>query len=342
MRTPLPVNDKKSFRDDLFEKLANDYLLKGTSSVLALFLTEDIQESVDRLRKEAGSDGQEALADNVSAIPRFCYYYQLFQENSANSQKVFACFSEILRTIARRSAPFFYEEKFDELYRKMTFVLRGFKSAPLISESRRTGRSRNIPGGRCKSKSALQKLLKDFCRNLPEVQEAYDTIMHERSSGNSGGYSYGNNSSSGSSGSYSYGGSGSYGGYQSTQQDPRLQAAVNYINSRRYREALNTLDQIPERSALWYYLSGCANAGLGNNVLARDHAAQAVNMEPNNLQYRQLLNQLDFSSRRYQNSPYGNGYGGGYSSCGTGNMCCDLCIADQLCECMGGDLCTCM
>ena len=175
-----------------------------------------------------------------------------------------------------------------------------------------------------------------------EVQEAYDTIMHERSTGNSGGYSYGNNSSSGSSGSYSYGGSGSYGGYQSTQQDPRLQAAVNYINSRRYREALNTLDQIPERSALWYYLSGCANAGLGNNVLARDHAAQAVNMEPNNLQYRQLLNQLDFSSRRYQNSPYGNGYGGGYSSCGTGNMCCDLCIADQLCECMGGDLCTCM
>ena len=93
---------------------------------------------------------------------------------------------------------------------------------------------------------------------------------------------------------------------------------------------------------MWYYLSGCANAGLGNNVLARDHAAQAVNMEPNNMQYRQLLNQLDFSSRRYQNSPYGNGYGTGGSSCGTGNMCCDLFIADQLCECMGGDLCSCM
>ena len=169
-----------------------------------------------------------------------------------------------------------------------------------------------------------------------EVQEAYDTIMHERSSGSSGSYSYGG-SSSGSSGSYSYGGSSS----QSGAPDPRLQAAVNYINSRRFREALNTLDQIPERSAMWYYLSGCANAGLGNNVLARDHAAQAVNMEPNTLQYRQLLNQLDFSSRRYQSSPYGAGYGGGYS-CGTGNMCCDLCIADQLCECMGGDLCSCM
>ena len=44
-----------------------------------------------------------------------------------------------------------------------------------------------------------------------EVQEAYDTIMHERSSGSSGSYSYGG-SSSGSSGSYSYGGSSSQGG----------------------------------------------------------------------------------------------------------------------------------
>ena len=143
-------------------------------------------------------------------------------------------------------------------------------------------------------------------------------IMKERASGNTGGYSYGggSNSSYGGSSSYGYGNTGSgYGNYQSAQQDPRLQAAVNYINSRRYREALNTLDQVPERSALWYYLSGCANAGLGNNVLARDHAAQAVNMEPNNLQYRQLLNQLDFSSRRYQNSPYGNGYGAGGSTC---------------------------
>ena len=128
-----------------------------------------------------------------------------------------------------------------------------------------------------------------------EVQEAYDTIMRERSSGSSGsgggGYSYG--------GSSSYGGAsgGSYGGYESAQQDPRLQAAANYINSRRYREALNTLDQVSERSALWYYLSGCANAGIGNNILARDHAAQAVNMEPNNLQYRQLFESAGFQQQ---------------------------------------------
>ena len=55
------------------------------------------------------------------------------------------------------------------------------------------------------------------------------------------------------------------------------------------------------------------------------------------------LNQLEFGSNRYSNSPYGGGYAPGSSnSCGTGNLCCDLWIADSLCECMGGDLCTCI
>ena len=124
--------------------------------------------------------------------------------------------------------------------------------------------------------------------------------------------------------------------------DEIMQAVFNYINSRNYREALNLLDRMPNRNAMWYYASGFANAGIGNNVLAREHAAQAVNMEPNNVQYRQLLNQLDWNSRRYQSNPYGGGYGAGGQSCGTGNMCCDLWCADTLCECMGGDLCSCM
>ena len=121
-----------------------------------------------------------------------------------------------------------------------------------------------------------------------------------------------------------------------------MQAAINFINSRRYQDALNVLNRMQNRTSMWYYASAFANAGLGNNVLARDQAATAVNMEPNNVQYRQLLNQIEFNSRRYQNNPYGGGYYGSGGSCGTGNMCCDLCIADQLCECMGGDLCTCI
>ena len=164
-----------------------------------------------------------------------------------------------------------------------------------------------------------------------EVQEAYDVIMKEREHGGSG---YG--------GYNSYGGSQSSSRGQASEQNVELQAVANFINSGRYRDAINVLNRMPNRTPQWYYLSAAANAGIGNNILARDHAGQAVNMEPNNPQYRQLLNQLEWAGQRYQSNPYGGAYGMGGSSCGTGNMCCDLCVADQLCECMGGDLCACM
>ena len=171
-----------------------------------------------------------------------------------------------------------------------------------------------------------------------EIQEAYAEIMRQRSQGGS------RSSAGGGYGGYGYQGYRQAYGQQSgdSQQDVEMQAAINFINSRRYQDALNVLNRMQNRTSMWYYASAFANAGLGNNVLARDQAATAVNMEPNNVQYRQLLNQIEFNSRRYQNNPYGGGYYGSGGSCGTGNMCCDLCIADQLCECMGGDLCACM
>ena len=36
------------------------------------------------------------------------------------------------------------------------------------------------------------------------------------------------------------------------------------------------------------------------------------------------------------------GYGNNLDNCSTGNICCDLWCADSLCECMGGDLCSCI
>lgn len=168
-----------------------------------------------------------------------------------------------------------------------------------------------------------------------EVQEAYDEIMKSRTNG---GYSYGYGGSADSY-SYSYGN----GGYQQyNHMNPELQAAFNFINNRRYQDAINVLNRMNDRTAQWYYASAVANAGVGNNVLARDYAAQAVNMEPNNPQYRQLLNQMNWGAQRYNTNPYGQGYGNNSTPCGTGNMCCDLWIADSLCECMGGDLCPCM
>lgn len=176
-----------------------------------------------------------------------------------------------------------------------------------------------------------------------EVQEAYDIIMREREQG-AGGYHYGYGSGGGYQQNQSYGWNQSYGNgqYSGSRQDDQMQTVCDYLNARRYREALDLLSRIPNRTSYWYYFSAAANAGIGNNVLARDHAGQAVNMEPNNPQFRQLLNQLEWNGQRYQNSPYSGGYGAGGNSCSTGNLCCDLWIADSLCECMGGDLCSCM
>lgn len=165
-----------------------------------------------------------------------------------------------------------------------------------------------------------------------EVQEAYDIIMKEREHGGyqSGSYNAGN---------YSYGGGYQYGGYGSSQtsgdqQSVEMQGVRNFISNRRYQDALNVLGRMQNRSAEWYYLSAIANASLGNNVLAKDHAAQAVNMEPNNIQYRQLLNQVSWNTQRYQGNPYGGNYANTDSTCSTGSVCCDLWILSSLCRCL--------
>ena len=183
------------------------------------------------------------------------------------------------------------------------------------------------------------------------------------------GNSYGGGSSSGSSGSYgynsgSYGGGQGYGGYgdfwgdffggfggfggygqagqasrgQEEDQDTvRLRAAANYISSRHYREALNVLSSISAHSAQWYYYSAIANNGLGNNVIAKQHAQQAANMEPGNMTYQQLVNQLNGSAGWYTNRQ--TTYGG--PAMATGNWCLRMCLLNLFLNllCGGGGLC---
>ena len=64
--------------------------------------------------------------------------------------------------------------------------------------------------------------------------------------------------------------------------DAKYQAVYNYINFRRYQDALNVLSGIPSKDGRWYYLSAIANAGLGNNFQANSDIQTALNMEPNN------------------------------------------------------------
>lgn len=184
-----------------------------------------------------------------------------------------------------------------------------------------------------------------------EIQQAYQQIMDEREHGGSGGYSgsggYGSGAGGGFGGfdfgGFDFGGFGGFGGGQqrssagTDEETAYKQAAVNYIRSGHYKEALNVLNNIQRKDAQWYYLSAIANSGSGNNVTALEHAKMAVNMEPGNMEYKQLLSQLEGGGSWYysRREPYGTGGQGG------GSLCSRICITYLICNlcCGGGGLC---
>ncbi len=148
-----------------------------------------------------------------------------------------------------------------------------------------------------------------------EIQQAYTQIMDMRERGKT------------SSGSYQTGGFGNY--KQSTDGPVELQAAYNYIRSGYYKEALHVLSNIEERTARWYYLSGIANAGAGNNILALDHARAATRMEPSNREYAVFLQQLESGGQWYRHM--GEGYG--YPVINFGDCCYRLMLWNLFCGC---------
>ena len=155
-----------------------------------------------------------------------------------------------------------------------------------------------------------------------EVQQAYEQIMKEREYGSS----YGNN------GNYGGFGSQTNSGYQD-EEAVRRQAAANFIQSGHYREAMNVLSSLSQKNAHWYYLSSIANMGLGNNVNALNDIRQAVNMEPDNLQYHMLLQRMEGGGTWYQEQQ--NPFGGMPSD--NGDYCMKLCLANMFCNlCCGG------
>ena len=182
-------------------------------------------------------------------------------------------------------------------------------------------------------------------RKMREINAAYDQIKNIREGKASG--SYGNTDSSQTSGGYygNYGGFSwedifgqAYGGFSQQQNEAtnELTAARNYINSGHYREALNVLNSVnpAERNARWYYFHALANYGLGNKIEAMNSAQQAVRMEPNNVEYQQLVQRLQSGGttyRQYSSTiPMGAGTGVCLSIC-LANLLCNMCIPRGIC-----------
>lgn len=158
-----------------------------------------------------------------------------------------------------------------------------------------------------------------------EVQQAYEQIMKEKEYG-SDPYGYGG---------AGYGGYSGYGGYgrentgYQDEESIRRQAAANYIQSGHYQEAMNVLSSLSQHNGQWYYLSAMANMGLGNNVNALNQIREAVRLEPDNMQYKMLLQRMEGGGTWYQQqqSPFGGMPASGDS------FCMKLCLANMVCSC---------
>ena len=172
-------------------------------------------------------------------------------------------------------------------------------------------------------------------QKMKEINAAYDAIINKKPYGNEGAnQSYGGYGGSygGYSDPFGFGFGGAYGGQAGGNRssgNTYFDAARNYINFGRYAEAMNVLEGISDRNAEWYYLAALASSGLGNRIRAKEYAQKACQMDPNNLEYRNLLERLNSSSGAYT-SYAGNQ---GYSRPGLriNKFCLIYCIAQLLC-----------
>ena len=157
-------------------------------------------------------------------------------------------------------------------------------------------------------------------RKMKEVNAAYERIKNPEKyqSSQSGSTGYGGYNQ------YDPFGWGSYGGYQqrTTQSGDQYQrAAEQYIRFGQYQQAINALSNSAEKNARWYYLSAVAHYGMGNQVTALEHIRRAVSMEPDNQEYLNLLNRIEYGGSNYRQQA---GNFGGFSM--RMDPCTNLCL----------------
>ena len=152
-----------------------------------------------------------------------------------------------------------------------------------------------------------------YTEKFKQVQSAYKTIMDDRKRG------YSNQSYNG----YDQ----SYGSYQQTHSNDEQAYAnvISYLNAGRYQEAWDILDHILNKTDVWFYYAAICQNGLGNIVQAIQFAETAVQMNPANLQYLLLLQQLRSGQGQYNERRMYNG-GMNMSRCCYNILLCNCCL----------------
>lgn len=123
------------------------------------------------------------------------------------------------------------------------------------------------------------------------------------------------------------------------EDNPAYTQARNFINSGNVAAAENILANIKVRDAEWYYLAGLIFMRKGWYNEAHSNLQNAVNMDPNNFEYREALNRIGNSNRGFQSTVYNRrGYRNDTDLC---SICQCMICTDCCCECAGGDFIDC-
>jgi len=111
---------------------------------------------------------------------------------------------------------------------------------------------------------------------------------------------------------------------------PIIRQVIRDVNSGQYQAAITRLNSIPStgRDARWYYLSSLTNKGLGNNIAAIEQMQRAVQLDPNNQIYHQLLQQYRRNGQTYEQNA--RNYGMNFDP---SKICLGFCAANMLCNC---------
>ena len=114
---------------------------------------------------------------------------------------------------------------------------------------------------------------------MKEINEAYDQITKQRAGGGSSG---------------GYGGYSSYqtsyqGSYSSSASNQTYARVRSMINAGDLSGAEQLLYEVPQKDGEWYFLSGSIAYRKGWMDEAMQNYVRAVQLEPNNMEYRQAL-----------------------------------------------------
>lgn len=152
---------------------------------------------------------------------------------------------------------------------------------------------------------------------LQEINEAYDALTSSKANQQT----------------YRQSSSQSHGNAYNNSEFAQIRQLINLNN---LAEAQSRLNNLSNRTAEWYYLSGVVYQRRGWYSEAIQNFRTAVSMEPNNREYVNALNQM---GNRYTSYQGGRGAYGGMGNTMSGcDVCTSLICADCLCECCGGDL----